>query len=104
MRKTRKMADRKCQNCGSTLKNHSGKDNEIFWTCSTHGCGYNYRECGNAINRFSNANGTIPIRMSRSLHEALLIEADNEGVSLNQLCITKLSTQLKTFILGEENA
>jgi len=39
-------------------------------------------------------NGTISVRLPRSLHAALLAEAKAEGVSLNQLCLTKLGAQM----------
>jgi hypothetical protein len=46
----------------------------------------------------SSANGAISVRLPRSLHAALLAEAKEEGVSLNQLCVTKLAAQLKTVV------
>ena len=36
----------------------------------------------------------------QSLHAALLKEADQEGVSLNQLCVAKLSLQLRELASG----
>jgi predicted HicB family RNase H-like nuclease len=46
----------------------------------------------------ANANGTMIVRGPRSLHAALIAEAKAEGVSLNQLCIAKLSVQLRAQI------
>jgi hypothetical protein len=43
-------------------------------------------------------NGTILLRVPRSLHAALFAEAQAEGVSLNQLCVTKLSLQLGALV------
>lgn len=44
------------------------------------------------------ANGAISVRLPRSVHAALLAEAKAEGVSLNQLCLSKLVAQLRTVI------
>ena len=41
-----------------------------------------------------NANGTILLRLPKSIHAALIAEAKLEGVSLNKLCLAKLATQL----------
>jgi len=38
--------------------------------------------------------GRVLVRMPKSLHQALLSEAQEEGVSLNQLIVTKLSGRL----------
>lgn len=43
-------------------------------------------------------NGKILLRIPKSLHAALLVEADSEGVSLNQLCMAKLARQLRTVV------
>ena len=48
--------------------------------------------------RLSTANGSVSIRMPRSLHAALLAEAEAEGVSLNQLCVAKLAVQLRAVV------
>lgn len=40
--------------------------------------------------------GRFVVRLPRSLHAALEEEAKEEGVSLNQLVMTKLAVQLKT--------
>ncbi len=39
--------------------------------------------------------GKFVLRLPASLHAALLVEAKSEGVSLNQLCLAKLATQLQ---------
>ena len=44
------------------------------------------------------ANGAVSVRMPRSVHAALLAEAEAEHVSLNQLCVSKLSTQLRAAV------
>ncbi len=44
------------------------------------------------------ANGAISVRLPRSVHAALLAEAKAEGVSLNQLCVSKLVAQLRAVI------
>ncbi len=41
-----------------------------------------------------NAKGAILVRLPKSVHAALLAEADEEGVSLNQLCLAKLCVRL----------
>lgn len=46
----------------------------------------------------ASANGAISVRIPRSLHAALLREAKAEGVSLNQLCASKLSRQLAAAV------
>lgn len=46
----------------------------------------------------SSANGAISVRLPRSVHAALLAEARAEGVSLNQLCVSKLVAQLRTVV------
>ncbi len=48
--------------------------------------------------RLSKANGSVSVRMPRSIHAALLAEADAEGVSLNQLCVAKLAVQLRAVV------
>ncbi|MEK6234634.1 MAG: toxin-antitoxin system HicB family antitoxin [Planctomycetales bacterium] len=42
-----------------------------------------------------NANGAIALRVPTTVHAALLAEAEAEGVSLNQLILTKITLQLK---------
>jgi predicted HicB family RNase H-like nuclease len=44
------------------------------------------------------ANGAISVRLPRSVHAALLAEAQAEGVSLNQLCLAKLVAQLRAVV------
>jgi predicted HicB family RNase H-like nuclease len=44
------------------------------------------------------ANGAISVRLPRSVHAALLEEAKAEGVSLNQLCLSKLVAQLRAVV------
>ncbi len=44
------------------------------------------------------ANGAISVRLPRSVHAALQAEARAEGVSLNQLCLSKLVAQLRAVI------
>ena len=44
------------------------------------------------------ANGAISVRLPRSVHAALLVEAKAEGVSLNQLCLSKLVAQLRAAV------
>ncbi len=39
----------------------------------------------------------ITVRVPDSLHEELLAEARKEGVSLNQLCLTKLARPLDWY-------
>jgi hypothetical protein len=46
----------------------------------------------------SSANGAISVRLPRSVHGALLAEAKAEGVSLNQLCLSKLVAQLRAVV------
>jgi hypothetical protein len=50
------------------------------------------------INLTSSANGAISVRLPRSVHAALLAEAKAEGVSLNQLCVSKLIAQLRAVV------
>ncbi|HVA50139.1 MAG TPA: toxin-antitoxin system HicB family antitoxin [Pirellulales bacterium] len=50
---------------------------------------------GELADRLSTASGQTIVRMPRSLHAALLAEAEAEGVSLNQLCVSKLAMQLR---------
>jgi hypothetical protein len=46
----------------------------------------------------ASANGAISVRLPRSVHAALLAEAKAEGVSLNQLCVSKLVAQLRAVV------
>src|SRR5260370_29697565 len=47
------------------------------------------------VDMVAHANGAISVRLPRSVHAALLAEAKAEGVSLNQLCLSKLVAQLR---------
>lgn len=46
----------------------------------------------------STASGTTTLRIPKSLHAALLAEAEAEGISLNQLCLAKLAVQLRAAV------
>ena len=50
------------------------------------------------VELLSSANGAISVRLPRSVHAALLAEAKAEGVSLNQLCVSKLVAQLRAVV------
>jgi hypothetical protein len=50
------------------------------------------------IDLTASANGAISVRLPRSIHAALLAEAKEEGVSLNQLCVSKLVAQLRAVV------
>jgi hypothetical protein len=50
------------------------------------------------IDLAASANGAISVRLPRSVHAALLAEAKAEGVSLNQLCVSKLVAQLRAVV------
>ncbi|MFL5342408.1 MAG: toxin-antitoxin system HicB family antitoxin [Gemmataceae bacterium] len=55
------------------------------------------RQVGNSAEEiFKNVNGRLLVRVPRSIHAALLAEADAEGISLNQLCLAKLCVQLRS--------
>ena len=46
---------------------------------------------------------TITLRLPDSIHRELLAEAKKEGISLNQLCLAKLSKPLAWYAeLGEK--
>jgi predicted HicB family RNase H-like nuclease len=51
-------------------------------------------------NRMSSASGTTTLRIPKSLHAALLAEAEAEGISLNQLCLAKLAVQLRAAVVA----
>jgi hypothetical protein len=53
---------------------------------------------GELTDRLSTASGQTIVRMPRSMHAALLAEAEAEGVSLNQLCVSKLAMQLRCAV------
>lgn len=44
------------------------------------------------------ASGTFVVRLPKSIHAANVIEAELEGVSLNQLCLAKLALPLRTIV------
>jgi hypothetical protein len=44
------------------------------------------------------ASGNISLRLPQALHAALMNEAEQEGVSLNQLCLAKLAVQLREAV------
>lgn len=48
--------------------------------------------------RHTEASGTFIVRVPKSLHTALQAEAEAEGVSMNQLCVAKLSMQLRALV------
>jgi hypothetical protein len=50
------------------------------------------------VDRNGTASGAISVRLPRSVHAALLAEAKAEGVSLNQLCVSKLVAQLRAVV------
>jgi len=50
------------------------------------------------VELIASANGAISVRLPRSVHAALLAEAKAEGISLNQLCLSKLVAQLRAVI------
>jgi hypothetical protein len=56
------------------------------------------------IDLTASANGAISVRLPRSVHAALLAEAKAEGVSLNQLCVSKLVAQLRAVLPGKSEA
>ncbi|MGH7136458.1 MAG: toxin-antitoxin system HicB family antitoxin, partial [Pirellulales bacterium] len=51
-------------------------------------------------NWMSTASGTTTLRIPKSLHAASLAEAEAEGISLNQLCLTKLAVQLRAAVVA----
>lgn len=55
---------------------------------------------GSVGNWMATASGTTTLRIPKSLHAALLAEAEAEGISLNQLCLTKLAVQLRTAVVA----
>jgi hypothetical protein len=53
---------------------------------------------GAAVRSPDDVNGAILLRLPKSLHAALFAEAEAEGVSLNQLCLSKLMIQLRALV------
>lgn len=48
--------------------------------------------------KLSSASGYMSVRLPKTVHAALLAEAEQEGVSLNQLCVAKLCVQLNALV------
>jgi predicted HicB family RNase H-like nuclease len=46
----------------------------------------------------TNASGVFNLRLPKALHAALVQEAEEQGVSLNQLCLAKLAVQLRRAV------
>lgn len=46
----------------------------------------------------SNGHPSVTLRLPKSLHQSLVAEAAKEGVSLDQLCLSKLVAQLKQLV------
>ena len=55
-------------------------------------------EMPESIEDAQETSGRVLVRMPKSLHAALLAEAESEGVSLNQLIVSKLSVGLKSIV------
>ena len=49
-------------------------------------------------NGMSTGNGTTTLRIRKALHAALAAEAEAEGISLNQLRLTKLAVQSRASV------
>lgn len=49
----------------------------------------------------ADVNGKILVRIPKSMHAALIQEANAEGVSLNQLCVAKLAVALGQAVSGK---
>jgi len=54
------------------------------------------------MQEISNFSGNIKLRLPKSLHFTLAIQAEKEGISLNQLCLMYLSSSLSEHYLGAE--
>lgn len=54
------------------------------------------------VDVLANVNGTISVRLPKSIHAALLAEAKVEDVSLNQLCVSKLAMQLRPMCVVQK--
>lgn len=48
--------------------------------------------------KLDTASGYMSIRLPKTVHAALLAEAELEGVSLNKLCVAKLCMQLRALL------
>jgi hypothetical protein len=57
-----------------------------------------------SLPRASTASGNISLRHPQALHAALMNEAEQEGVSLNQLCLAKLAVQLREAVSQSRDA
>jgi predicted HicB family RNase H-like nuclease len=44
------------------------------------------------------ASGKLSLRLPKSLHAALIAESEAEGVSINQLIVAKVATQLRELV------
>jgi predicted HicB family RNase H-like nuclease len=51
-----------------------------------------------AVRSPDDVNGMVLLRVPKSLHAALFAEAEAEGISLNQLCLSKLLVQLRALV------
>ena len=56
---------------------------------------------GGTVPPLERASGNLHVRLPRSLHAALRVEAEAENISLNQLIVAKLSLQLRTLTGAE---
>lgn len=50
------------------------------------------------ISNGSNGHLSVTLRLPKSVHAALLAEAAAEGVSMDQLCLSKLVAQLRELV------
>jgi hypothetical protein len=105
-------AQRKAQECetwidfSNALFGLGGKFAELFPTESARTQftkTEEYAEIARLMDEFGGADfadysGHFMVRGPRSLHAALMKEAEAEGVSLNQLCLAKLSLQLRALV------
>lgn len=112
-------AERRAQQSSDWVDLHNalfgigGKATELFPTESERAAFIRTQECRRifamlnrlpkpAVKEFAEmlatANGAISVRLPRSVHAALLAEAKAEGISLNQLCLSKLVAQLRAVV------
>ena len=74
----------------------------ISWLGDKHPCPTGLQGEGDGwwtnLPRASSASGAISLRLPQALHAALMNEAEQEGVSLNQLCLAKLAVQLREAV------
>jgi hypothetical protein len=56
------------------------------------------RDSADTADLAANANGKLLIRVPRSIHAALLAEAEAEGTSVNQLVLAKIAMQLGALV------